>query len=164
MPLCSEITTIPLQEPGQNAEDPYTTITAARESSEAGSPVESTDVRLTRSGVRLGTGPYMAPEQFRDPRSVDVRADLYAFGVVLFEMITGRLPFTGQSVDDLGYQHSRQRPPSIVPSVPGRHVKLARHVDEIVQRCLMKEPTERYNSVAELRHALKGLLVQHARR
>ena len=57
----------------------------------------------------------MAPEQFRDPRSVDVRADLYAFGVVLFEMITGGLPFKGRSMDDLGHQHSRQRPPSIVP-------------------------------------------------
>ena len=80
----------------------------------------------------------MAPEQFRDPRSVDVRADLYAFGVVLFEMITGTLPFTGHSIDDLGYQHSQDRPPSIVPSVPGRHAKLAKRVDAVVQRRRMK--------------------------
>jgi serine/threonine protein kinase len=164
VPLSSEITTIPLKEPGQNAEDPYATITVARESGESSSRVNSTDIRLTRSGARLGTGPYMAPEQFRDSRSVDVRADVYAFGIVLFEMITGSLPFKSQSVDDLGYQHSRQRPPSIVPSVPGRHVKLAKRVDEIVQRCLMKEPAERYGSVAEFRHALKGLLVQLARK
>lgn len=104
----------------------------------------------------------MAPEQFRDPRSVDVRADLYAFGVVLFEMITGGLPFTGQSMDDLDYQHSQDRPPSIVPSVPRRHAKLAKHVDAIVQHCLMKEPAARYGSVAELRRVLKVLLVQHA--
>ena len=47
----------------------------------------------------------MAPEQFRDPRSVDVRADIYAFGVVLFEMITGTIPFNGRSLD-------RARPPA----------------------------------------------------
>jgi serine/threonine protein kinase len=164
VPLSSEITTIPLKEPGRNGEDPYATITVAPESGESRPRVNSTDIRLTRSGARLGTGPYMAPEQFRDPRSVDVRADLYAFGVVLFEMVTGSLPFTGQSVDDLGYQHSKQRPPSIVPFVPGRHVKLAKRVDEIVQRCLMKEPADRYGSVAELRRALKGLLVQQARK
>ena len=85
----------------------------------------------------------MAPEQFRDPRSVDVRADLYAFGVVLFEMITGGLPFKGRSMDALGHQHSLHKPPSIVPSVPPRHAKLAKRVDEIVQRCLKKDPAER---------------------
>jgi serine/threonine protein kinase len=164
MPLSSKTTAIPLREPGQIAEDPQATITVTRESGESTSHGDRTDIRLTRTGVRLGTGPYMAPEQFRDPRSVDVRADLYAFGVVLFEMITGSLPFTGQSFDDLGYQHSRQRPPSVVPSVPRRYVKLAKYVDEIVQRCLMKEPAERYGSVAELRHALKGLLLQNVRK
>ncbi len=71
----------------------------------------------------------MAPEQFRDPKSVDVRADIYGFGVVLFEMITGELPFKGQSMDALGRQHSLYQPPSIVPSVPSRHAKLAKSVD-----------------------------------
>ena len=138
--------------------------TVARETSEPGSLVETSDPRLTRSGVRLGTGPYMAPEQFRDPRSVDVRVDLYAFGVVLFEMITGSLPFKGQSIDSLDHQHSQHKPPSIVPSVSARHSKLAKRIDEIVQRCLMKDPAERYGSVAELRHALKQLLAQFARK
>jgi serine/threonine-protein kinase len=121
---------------------------------------ETVNSRLTRSGVRLGTGPYMAPEQFQDPRSVDVRADLYAFGIVLFEMITGGLPFKGRSMDALRRQHSRQQPPSIIPSVPHRHIKVAKRLDQIVQRCLMKEPTDRYGSVAELRHALNQLRTQ----
>ena len=94
---------------------------------------------------------------------VDVRADVYAFGIVLFEMITGGLPFKGQSMDDLDYQHSQDKPPSIVPSVPARHAKLAKRVDVIVQRCLMKDPAERYRSVTELRHALMRLLAQNAR-
>ena len=104
------------------------------------------------------------PEQFRDPASVDVRADLYAFGVVLFEMITGGLPFKARSMDALGHQHSQHKPPSIVPSVSPRHAKLAKRIDEIVQRCLMKDPAERYSSVAELRHALKQLLAQITRK
>jgi serine/threonine protein kinase len=120
----------------------------------------ASDLRLTRTGVRLGTGAYMAPEQFRDPRSVDIRADLYAFGVVLYEMITGELPFKGRSMDALNHQHSLHKPPSIVRSVHSRHAKVAKRVDAIVQRCLMKEPADRFNSVAELRSSLKQVLAQ----
>ena len=84
----------------------------------------------------------MAPEQFRDPRSVDVRADIYGFGVVLFEMITGELPFKGRSIDALGRQHSLYQPPSIVPSVPSRHAKLAKSVDAD-RPALSQEGTDR---------------------
>ena len=119
---------------------PRTPTTLDKDTSDYVSPYETFDPRLTRTGARLGTGAYMAPEQFRDPRSVDVRADLYAFGVVLFEMITGSLPFNGRSLDSLSHQHSRYKPPSIVPSVHHRHAKLAKRVDEIVQRCLHERP------------------------
>ena len=138
--------------------------TIDKETSEYVSPDETFDPRLTRTGARLGTGAYMAPEQSRDPRSVDVRADIYGFGVVLFEMITGSLPFNGRSVDALSRQHSRSKPASIVPSVHHRHAKLAKRVDEIVQRCLKKEPAERFGSVAELRMALKQILAQLPRK
>ena len=153
---------VPLKNPARKTADPGPATTVARETSESISFVETSNPRLTRTGVRLGTGPYMAPEQFRDPRSVDVRADLYAFGVVLFEMITGGLPFTGRSMDDLDYQHSQHKPPSIVPAVSPRHARLSKSIDEVVQRCLMKDPAERYRSIAELRHALKRLLAQLA--
>ncbi len=138
--------------------------TVEKETSEYISPYETFDPRLTRTGARLGTGAYMAPEQFRDPRSVDVRADIYAFGVVLFEMITSTLPFNGRSVEMLGRQHSQHKPASIVPSVHHRYSKLAKRVDEIVQRCLMKEPESRFQTVAELRMALKQVLAQVARK
>ena len=153
----------PEQNPPRNIH-PHPLTTVEKETSEYVSPIETFDPRLTRTGARLGTGAYMAPEQFRDPRSVDVRADLYAFGVVLFEMITGGLPFKGRSLDDLGHQHSLHKPPSIVSSVHPRHAKLAKRIDEVVQRCLRKEPAERFRSVGELRQTLKQILAQLPRR
>jgi serine/threonine protein kinase len=141
-----------------------TPTTVDKETSEYISPLETFDPRLTRTGARLGTGAYMAPEQFRDPKSVDVRADLYAFGIVLYEMITGELPFKGRSAEALAHQHSLHKPHSIVPSIAGRYAKLAKPVDAIVQRCLQKEPGERFHSVSELRMALKHVIAQLPRR
>jgi serine/threonine protein kinase len=139
-----------------------TTIT--KETSEYVSPFDTSDPRLTRTGARLGTGAYMAPEQFRDPRSVDVRADLYSFGVVLFEMITGELPFKGRSIEALSHQHSLDQPGSVVPAIAARYFKLAKPVDAVVQRCLAKDPADRYRSISELRQALKPVLARLPRR
>jgi serine/threonine protein kinase len=135
-----------------------TPTTVDKETSEYISPLETFDPRLTRTGARLGTGAYMAPEQFRDPKSVDVRADLYAFGIVLYEMITGELPFKGRSAEALAHQHTWHKPHSVVPSIGGRYAKLAKPVDAIVQRCLEKDPGDRFRSVAELRKALRQVI------
>ena len=99
-------------------------------------PLEPFNPRLTRTGAKLGTGAYMAPEQFRDPGSVDIRADIYAFGVVLFEMITGKLPFKGKSLDMLDRQHAKYDPPSVVPSIPARWRVWPPTSIEIVQRAV----------------------------
>ncbi len=141
-----------------------TPTTVDKETSEYVSPLETFDPRLTRTGARLGTGAYMAPEQSRDPKSVDVRADLYAFGIVLYEMITGELPFKGRSAEALAHQHSLHKPQSVVPSIAGRYTKLAKPVNGIVQRCLQKEPGDRFRSVAELRMALRQVSAQLPRR
>jgi serine/threonine protein kinase len=138
----------------------HTPTTVEKATSDYVSPLETADPRLTRSGARLGTGAYMAPEQFRDPGSVDIRADIYAFGVVLFEMITGQLPFTGKSLDMLDRQHSRYDPPSIVPSIPRAYARRAGELDQIVQRCLRKEPAERFRSISELRKAMQVQLAR----
>ena len=100
----------------------------------------------------------MSPEQFRDPGSVDCRADIYAFGVVLFEMITGKLPFRGKSLDMLDRQHSRSERPSIVPSIPRSHARVASSVDQLVQRCLKKDPADRFHTVSDLRKAMLAIL------
>ena len=135
-----------------------TPTTVEKETSEYVVDQEAANPRLTRSGARLGTGAYMAPEQFRDPGSVDFRADIYAFGVVLFEMITGRLPFQGKSLDMLDRQHSRYEPPSVVPSIPRSLARVASGVDQVVQRCLKKDPGDRFATMSELRKAMNSLL------
>src|SRR5262249_7878359 len=134
--------------------------TVEKETTDHVGAADTYNSRLTRSGSRLGTGAYMAPEQFRDPGSVDIRADIYAFGVVLFEMITGSLPFRGKSLDMLDRQHSRYEPPSVIPSIPRSLVRVASRVDQVVQRCLKKDPGDRFATMSELRKALLSLLSQ----
>lgn len=150
--------------PSRHAGTSPSTITAQPATSEYVSSMETASPRLTRTGARLGTGAYMAPEQFRDPRSVDVRADIYSFGIVMFEMITGRLPFRGQSIEELDDQHAVIPPASVVPAIPGRYAKFARPVDALIQRCLKKEPGDRFHSVSELRRAVKQLVAAFPRR
>jgi serine/threonine protein kinase len=125
---------------------------------------DTTVSRLTRTGVMVGTLPYMAPEQFHDAKSADVRADIYSFGIVLFQMLTGGLPFRGNTVAKLERQHCRTDPPSIVPAIPRRFAREAGRIDEIVQRCLAKDPTHRYATIPELRRALTESLRRIDRR
>ncbi len=116
----------------------------------AADPYATAD-RLTQTGFIVGTPPYMAPEQargFPEPRS-----DLYALGCLLFELITGRLPF--QAPDTVGYltAHLTQEPPtpsSISTGVPSAW-------DDLVLRLLNKDPDRRYPNATELSHALRHL-------
>ncbi|MDR3618287.1 MAG: protein kinase [Paludisphaera borealis] len=133
--------------------------TVDKETSEEESPATQGGeiARLTHTGAKLGTGAYMAPEQFRDPASVDVRADIYAFGVVLYEMLTGELPFKGKSLAALDRQHSSQPSPSAASAVPRPYKRLAGDVDAVIQRCLMKDPGRRYPTILDLRAALRDV-------
>jgi serine/threonine-protein kinase len=125
---------------------------------------DTTVTRLTRTGVMVGTLPYMAPEQFHDAKSADVRADVYSFGMVLFQMLTGGLPFRGDTVAKLERQHCRTDPPSIVPAIPRRFAREAGRIDEIVQCCLAKDPAHRYATIPELRRDLTESLHRIDRR
>ena len=113
---------------------------------------------LTRTGALLGTLPYMAPEQFSDPRFVDVRVDIYSFGVVLFEILTNTLPFRGTTVAKIERQHARYNPPSVIPSIPRKFAREAEAVDKIVQRCLAKAPENRFETIPDLRRSLTHVL------
>ncbi len=101
---------------------------------------EAAHLRLTQTGSLLGTLPYMAPEQFRDAKAVDIRADIYAFGIVLFQLLTGKLPFHGKTIARYDRAHERYVPPSVVPSIPRKYAREATAIDAVVQRCLRKDP------------------------
>jgi serine/threonine-protein kinase len=101
---------------------------------------------VTQTAAVIGTAQYLSPEQARG-ESVDARSDVYSAGCVLFEMLAGEPPFTGESPVAVAYQHVREdpRPPSeLNPQVTGR-------LDAIVLQALSKNPANRYQSAAEMR-------------
>ncbi|HKD36201.1 MAG TPA: serine/threonine-protein kinase, partial [Pirellulales bacterium] len=109
----------------------------------------------TRSGAQLGTPNYMAPEQIEGDRSrVDRRTDVYGLGVLLYELLTGRLPFEGQTRTDTLAQVLLKEP------VRPRQLRrdLPRDLEAIVLRCLEKRPERRYSSALALADDLRRFL------
>jgi serine/threonine-protein kinase len=97
---------------------------------------------ITQAGVVLGTVAYMAPEAALGMRSIDRRSDLYALGVILYEMLTGKHPFTAVEATALFAQHRAAIPPAFAERAPGVEVPRAL---EAVTRCLLeKDPDDRY--------------------
>jgi len=120
---------------------------------DTGAP-QADDIR-TATGVGLGTPTYMAPEQAAGVRSVDHRADLYALGVIAYEILAGVTPFTGESRQALLTAHLAERPVPL--SVHHRGVPAA--LDALVMRLLEKQAADRPGSAAEVSAALDGLEV-----
>lgn len=102
-----------------------------------------------------GTPRYMAPEQF-EKNGVDLRADIYAIGIVLYELITGKTPFVAQTVREFARKHKRVDAPTIKKG--GLEVPDA--LEEIIAKCLKKKPGDRFNSALELGHALSKVDVR----
>jgi len=104
----------------------------------------------------VGTVPYMSPEQVRDDR-VDARSDLYALGALLFEMTTGKRPFSGDDVLSLLYQIAHEPAPLLRAVRPGLSVEL----EALVARCLEKAPLRRFSDAGALLRALRGESSDH---
>jgi serine/threonine-protein kinase len=106
---------------------------------------------LTHTGEVLGTPNYMSPEQVRG-RDLDGRSDLFSTGVILYEMVTGERPFTGQNVTTVIYKIIHEA------VVPPRELDVSIHpgLSAIICKCLSKDPDERYQSGADLATALKS--------
>jgi serine/threonine protein kinase/tetratricopeptide (TPR) repeat protein len=106
--------------------------------------------RLTRTGTTPGTAAYMAPEQILG-ETVDARADIWAVGVMLFEMVTGRLPFEGEYEASMAYAIVNETPPGVRRFNPGVPAEL----EMIIRRCLARRPEDRYATATELLVALR---------
>ena len=108
--------------------------------------IQSTDETMT--GMLLGTPVYMSPEQCEGRADIDQRADIYALGVILYEMLTGRPPFFGKPAQVRGAHINRRPPP------PSHTAAISPAFDQVLLRCLAKEPERRFNTIRELRRAL----------
>jgi Tol biopolymer transport system component len=107
---------------------------------------------LTAEGTILGTLPYMSPEQI-EGHEADARSDIFSFGVVLYELITGRQPFTGKSQASLIASILKTTPQplhELKPLTPPG-------IDSVVQTCLQRDPEKRWQSAREVKHALKWI-------
>ena len=114
------------------------------------SPTISLTAAATQMGMVIGTAAYMAPEQAKG-KVVDKRADVWAFGAVLYEMLTGQKPFVGDDVSDtlalvLKFEPAWDALPTDTPP----------RVRQLIQTCLQKEPKERVHDIADVRLAMKG--------
>jgi serine/threonine-protein kinase len=105
---------------------------------------------MTRTGVLLGTAAYMSPEQARG-KQVDKRADIWAFGCVVYEMLTGRKAFEGDDASRVAAAILRDEPDwdALPPATP-------RHIRRLLRRCLAKKPRSRLHDIADARIEIEG--------
>jgi serine/threonine protein kinase len=109
-----------------------------------------TDAELTGTREIFGTPYYMSPEQGH-AELIDARSDLYSLGVVYYEMLTGRKPYTGASAMEVIYKHKRAELPKIAPEFAG--------YEALLQRLLAKSPADRFQSARELLESIAALKV-----
>ncbi|GJG86896.1 hypothetical protein tb265_20770 [Gemmatimonadetes bacterium T265] len=117
-------------------------------------PAGAGDDRLTRAGVAVGSPRYMSPEQAAGDRDVDARSDIYALGLVGYELLAGAPPFAGGTPAALLVRQLTEPPPPLALRAPGAPPALA----AVVERALRKDPAERWADAAAMRDALDAVL------
>jgi serine/threonine protein kinase len=116
-----------------------------------GTAAADVETQLTVEGAVLGTPDYLAPEQARDARSSDVRADLYSLGCVLYHCLTGRPPFPETNIMTQMLRHATEPPPKLRDALPDAPAGLP----EVIDKLLTKDPAARYQTPREVAEALK---------
>ncbi len=111
--------------------------------------------RLTATGIVLGTPEFMSPEQIRG-KPLDPRSDVYALGVLAFELLTGELPFTGRTAQETMLNHLTGRPRRLRDA----NAELPESLERVVARALALDPADRYPSAAALAQAFRAAIAE----
>ncbi len=111
-------------------------------------PLESGGGRLTEEGAIIGSPLYMAPEQWLDAAATDARTDIYALGILSYEALTGKPPFSGTTRYQIAMGHAQKEPPKLGGDLPPA-------LDAVIARALAKQPSDRYGSALELAAAFR---------
>jgi len=117
-----------------------------------GIALEMTADRKTKTGVSIGTPHYMSPEQIRTPKRVDHRIDVYSTSIVLYEMLTGKVPFDGNSDFDIREAQVRNNPLPLKQLNPN----ISPELEEIVLKGLAKDPNQRYSGCGEFLQVIEN--------
>jgi serine/threonine-protein kinase len=113
------------------------------------------DDGLTKAGMFMGSPKYMSPEQIQG-QIVDARSDIYAVGVVIFEMVTGKTPFDRRSSVQTLIAHLNEDAPALRQAYAD--CVISAHMEQVIYRCMAKSPADRFSSTDELLIALKGFM------
>ena len=109
---------------------------------------------LTQEGMVFGTPEFMSPEQARGEK-LDGRSDIYSLGVIMYEMLTGKLPFDAKQPMDYINLHMNAQPISLAQRVPGRSFPAG--LEDVLMRCLAKRPEDRFQTASQFGEALKAV-------
>jgi len=115
---------------------------------------------ITQTGILMGTPYYMSPEQVEGKGDLDGRSDLYSLGIILYEMLTGKVPFHADSTISVKIKHITEPLPPLRDTTAGQDIPPK--LEDIIMRCLEKNRENRFRSAGDLFHALEELQVEKA--